>query len=401
VFRRAKPSAQNKRTRVIHLITLLELGGAQGNTLYTVQHLDPNTFEAHLWAGKGGYWDPEAERSLGSRLKFLTHMVRPINPWHDFWAVIELWRALKKAKPDIVHTHSSKAGIIGRIAARLAGVPMVVHTFHGFGFNDQQKPLARRLFVELERLTARLSSRLVFVSNANLRTASENRIGRVFKYALIRSGVPIPAIRAEAQRVDAAKLKNDLQIPLTNRIVTTIGPFKPQKNLSDFIKMAEIVSKQISDVSFLVIGDGALRAALEAQVQAAGLSSLVRMPGWRRDAASCLAVSSVFCLTSLWEGLPRALVEALVVGIPAVCYDTDGVRDLFEQGGVVKIPQFDFRSMAATVTALLNDPGRLRTLANSTSLAVGTDFDIDVMVQQQEKLYLDLKGGTRGRLETA
>jgi hypothetical protein len=160
-----------KPFKVVHLITLLEMGGAQGNTLHTVRTLDSTRFAAELWAGPGAYWDGAAETDLGKegRLRFFKHLVRPVNPIFDLIAFFDLRKALNETKPAILHTHSSKAGIIGRFAAQ--NIPVVIHTFHGFGFNDRQNPIVFWFYVWLERWAAKRTHALVFVSRSNMETA--------------------------------------------------------------------------------------------------------------------------------------------------------------------------------------------------------------------------------------
>lgn len=379
---------------VVHLITLLELGGAQGNTIHTVRHLNPIRFYAQLWAGKGAFWDLEMEKSLGARLRFFPCLLRQVSPIKDFRAMLSLRTALIKERPDILHTHSSKAGILGRIAGRLAKIPVVVHTYHGFGFNDQQKPWTRWLFVLLERWTAAMATRLIFVSRANLDTARRLGIGRESQYVLIRSGIPLRGHIEKAHRADRDKIKSILGIPSSSSIVTTIGPFKLQKNTKDFLLMARELLKRKETVHFLIVGDGEERDALMNQQKELGLTENVHFLGWRDDIPQLLAATDVFAMTSLWEGLPRAMVEAMALGIPAVCYDTDGVRDLLNQGGGILIRQGDTAHMASIIYTILEDAHLRSDLSGEAKQLIGQEFDIDDMVRQQESLYATLLNWT-------
>ena len=380
------------RLKVVHLVTLLELGGAQGNTIHTVRSLDPNRFDAHLWCGRGGYWDSDVEADLGKqgRLAFIANLVRPVRPLSDVLAVIELYRRLRSERPDILHTHSSKAGILGRIAARLAGVPIVVHTFHGFGFNDRQSFLVRRLYVALERWTARFSSRLVFVSDSNWKEAERRKIGDPARYTLIRSGVPLQRLAQIKLSADRIGVRADLRLPADARIVVTISAFKPQKNLTDFLELADRVAQERNDAYFVLIGDGELRPLLERQIGELKLNARTRLPGWVKEPARILAAADVFVLTSLWEGLPRALVESMALGVPAVCYRADGVADLLSQEDEIR-PRGDLDGLAASVLRLLRDPDAARKMAASQGSRITRDYDIVEMVRQQEMLYLDLR----------
>ena len=191
----------------------------------------------------------------------------------------------EKNNLKILHTHSSKAGILGRIAARLAGVPIVIHTFHGFGFNDQQKPWIRSFFIWLERKIAPLATKLVFVSKSNEDEAQALKIGRPDQYVLIRSGVPLAARIAEtAKQTNRNSVRSTLHIPLDAQLVTTIGAFKPQKNLADFVRMAALTAKTNPKVHFLIIGDGAQREDLQKLAREQNVLTRLTMPGWREDA---------------------------------------------------------------------------------------------------------------------
>ena len=370
---------------------MLELGGAQRNTLYTAEHLDPQRFEVQLLAGPGGILDEEA-RKLAARhgiaLGFIPSLIRPVRPFKDLAALFQIRKALKKFQPDILHTHSSKAGILGRLAGALAGVPVIIHTYHGFGFNKVQRPWVRIAFILADKVTARLSQALVFVANANRQEAKSLGIGRPEQYVLIRSGIKKPSHISPDQR---AQLKKNLGIPFDAPLVTTIGPFKPQKNLIDFIRLAKSVYDLEPSARFLIIGDGEERPAYERLRKELGLEDKLFMPGWRMDAENLLAVSEVFAMTSLWEGLPRSLVEAMSLGLAVACYETDGITDLVRDGeNGFLFKQGEIEPMARQINRVLKDEGMRRHVGQAATASVGKEFDIDQMVHQQEALYTDL-----------
>ncbi|MCX5794726.1 MAG: glycosyltransferase family 4 protein [Elusimicrobia bacterium] len=379
-----------ERIRVVHLITRLDLGGAQQNTLHTVRHLDPRRFDASLLCGAGGVLDSELQSwpNDGPRWRFVKNLVREIDPWRDLLAFLGLRRLFLKEKPAVVHTHSSKAGILGRLAAWAADVPVVVHTFHGFGFHDGQSWPKKWLYVLVERLAGALSTALVFVSRENEFTAKGYGLGNPEDYVLIRSGVKLGDFPA---RCDAAEKKKSLGLKPDARLVLSVGNFKPQKNPEDFLTAARIVAQSQPDAAFVFVGDGPLRRELEAGV--GGLKPRFLLPGWRRDVAELLAASDVFVLTSLWEGLPRALVEAMKSGVVPVCYATDGVKDLIRNGeNGVLVPQRDAAALAQRVKDLLMDDALRKRMGASAAASIGQEFDIDGMVRQQEELYLRLLG---------
>ena len=374
------------RIKVIHVITRLDLGGAQGNTLYTASGLDPARFDCMVAVGEGGTLEPEARNNPGLKLRFLSSLKWEISPGQDLLCLLQLWNLFLTERPAVVHTHSSKAGILGRLAAWLAGVPLVIHTYHGFGFNDYQSALRKGVYLFLERLACRAAHRIVFVSESNRVYALKHRLGDPSRYLLIRSGIKFSDYPATLE--DAGRLKASLGLGMHKPLITSIGNLKPQKNPGDFVSLARMVAAENPDARFLFIGDGPLRPRMECQMVAAGLHGRLAMPGWRRETPELLAASNIFVLTSLWEGLPRALVEAMKSSLPCVCYATDGVTDILKDGenGFV-VPVGDLNLMSRRILTLLADPALRKRLGQRAAASVGPDFDIDLMVKAQEKLY--------------
>jgi len=159
------------KIKVAHIITKLEMGGAQDNTIYTVKNLNKEKFETILISGKGGILDEKVISDKEIKIIFVETLKREISPLNDIKAVFEIKKILDKEKPDIIHTHSSKAGIIGRLAGKLSGINKIIHTFHGFGFNNKQNLLLRNFFIFLEKISALITDKLIFVSKENLNIA--------------------------------------------------------------------------------------------------------------------------------------------------------------------------------------------------------------------------------------
>ena len=265
---------------------------------------------------------------------------------------------------------------------------MVVHTFHGFGFHPRQNFLKRGLFILLEKFSARFTDALVFVSKANMETARAAGIGSPEKYRLIRSGVKLAGYPAVTDR--AAK-RAELGLSAGDTVVLSIGNAKPQKNPRHFLEAAARLSALHPSARFVFAGGGEELEALRAAARDRGLEKTCLFTGWREDSAELLAVSDVFVLTSLWEGLPRSLVEAFKTGLPAVCYRTDGVTDILKDGvnGFSAEPG-DLDAFCAALSGLLGDAGLRARLAAGAAATDLREFDIDYMVRQQEDLYAEL-----------
>ena len=376
-----------EKIKVCHIITKLELGGAQKVALYIVSHLDREKFIPVFIAGKGGFLDHETAELNGVKVYLTSSLIRQIRPCRDLLGFFGILRILLKERPGIVHTHSSKAGILGRWAAFIAGVPVIVHTVHGFGFNDSQKGLMRSVLIWVEKLTAMITDRLIVVTKLDKEKGLRHGIGNDEKYALIRAGIDVEAYKKV--RVDKEHKKAELGIAPGAGVVTTIGPFKPQKNLKDFVEVAKKVHERSPETIFLIVGDGEQRKDLEFLVYAYGLKDQVKLLGWRNDIAEILAVTDIFAMTSLWEGLPRTILEAMCLKLPVVANAVDGVKEIVKDGisGYLTEP-FDTSRMAELIEKLLNDRKLSEEMGQRNSEAMAEEFDVKYMVKQVEYLYI-------------
>ncbi|MBP7796079.1 MAG: glycosyltransferase family 4 protein [Elusimicrobiales bacterium] len=374
-----------KKISVVHIITKLELGGAQENTLYTVENMDKNIFDVILVSGMGGMLDERARKS-GVKTFFIKELRREISPFNDLAAFLKIFFLLRKIKPDIIHTHSSKAGIIARAAGFLAGVKKIVHTYHGFGFNDFQKFYIRWLYIFLERISSLFTDFIIFVSNDNLKTALKYKILKNNNYRVIRSGIKMSRFKKEKNYEYIKKLgieKKDLRI-----IVYTVANLKPQKNPDDFIEVANKVIKENFDVYFIYGGGGEKIEHYRNKARELGISNRCFFTGWIEDSSLLHLSGDIFILTSLWEGLPRSLVEAMSSGSVPVCYRTDGVNDLIlnKKNGFI-VDQKDTAMMSELIKELINNKILFNTLKEGVLNTDLSEFDIDFMVKEQEELY--------------
>ncbi|UCC66020.1 MAG: glycosyltransferase, partial [Deltaproteobacteria bacterium] len=309
-----------KSVNVVHIITKLELGGAQQNTLFTLAHLNRDLFQPYLITNHEGILVPEAQALKGVRTFFLPELIREINPLMDVRASFKIKGILKEIKegdstPLIVHTHSSKAGIVGRWAARCAEADVIIHSIHGFGFHDYQPPPIRALFVFLEKVAAGITDAFIAVSRANMKQGVNLDIFPPTKVILIRSGIELEEFKGVS--VSGAEKKAELGVDPALPLITMVGCLKPQKAPLDYVEVAHLVLQR-KEANFILVGDGVLREKVEKKAEGLGLKGQFRLLGWRRDVPEILAATDIFVLTSLWEGLPRVLPQAMAMGIPIV-----------------------------------------------------------------------------------
>jgi len=375
---------------VVHVITKLELGGAQRNTLYTVEHLDGARWDKVLVCGEGGVLDEEARAGRTFRTLFVPSLVREMRPLRDAAALWSLWRVLRRLRPALVHTHSTKAGILGRIAARLAGAPVVIHTVHGFSFSPFHPPLRRLLYRWAERLAAPLTTRFLAVSRANLEEGVRLGLWRRDRVDLVRSGISIEKYRGAP--ADRDRQRRALGLPEGAAVVGSVGNFKPQKGPMELLKAFALVARQVPEAHLVVAGDGPLRGEFEEGVRAHGLEDRVRLLGWRRDVPGLLQAFDVFLLTSLWEGLPRSLLQARAAGLPVVATAVDGSVEAVEEGVTgYLVPPRNPLAAAGRVLELLGDAGLRRRMGEAARDGL-EEFGIERMVERQDEIYRELLG---------
>ena len=387
-----------RRPKIVHLITRLELGGAQQNTLFCVEHHDRTRFEVGLWAGKGGILDLQARAIGGADVRILPWLVHPIAPVRDVAAVARLASMLRDV--DLLHTHSSKAGILGRAAARLAGIPGVVHTVHGWSFNDVQPAATRRLYVEAERAAARVTDRIVCVARSDRDRGLAAGIGHASQYRILRSGIDRAGYGAPPgarQRLRAAIGAAPEEI-----VVGAIANFKPQKGPLDLVEAARIAHSRDRRLRFVIAGDGELRPEVERAIARAELGEAVHLLGWRDDVPELLAAMDIFVLTSLFEGLPRVVLQAMAAAVPVVATDTGGVAEVVVDGETgLLVPPGDPAAAADAIVGLAEDAGARRRFALAAQSRLGDEFDIRRMVRDLEDLYDEVLARRRQEETTA
>jgi glycosyltransferase involved in cell wall biosynthesis len=375
--------------KVLHPITRLIVGGAQENTMYTGALLDKARFMVEILSGpQTGSEGSLIEEVRGWQvpLIILPELVREIKPQKDFIALFKLYRLIKKNRYTIVHTHSSKAGILGRLAAKLAGVPIIVHTVHGWSFHDYMNPLVRTVYVFLERYAAWLCDALIVVSERDQIKGLHEAIGEKEKYHLIRSAVPVSDFDPSAE--NPAGIRRELGIPADSLVLGNVGRFSPQKNPLDWVRVAAKVAEAIPECHFLLVGDGPLRPQVEKMILRENLAKRVTLPGLRRDVSRLMSAMDVFLMTSLWEGLPRVIPQAMSMEIPVVANRVDGTVEVVNHGytGYLCEPG-DIQKMAEYCLELLKDPTLRQKIGQNGRAAALREFDLENMISKIESLY--------------
>jgi glycosyltransferase involved in cell wall biosynthesis len=381
---------------VFHVITKLELGGAQQNTLYIVEHLERGAFSAALAAGPGGALDEEARRLPAKGIPFETvpHLIREIRPLSDYRAYRELRRTIRTRKPAIVHTHSSKAGVLGRLAAAAERVPLVMHTVHGFGISAVRSKIVQHLLLAAERKAAKVTDHFVLLSRENLDAGRAYGILGGHNSTLINNGVDLQPFRQARFRPE---LKAELGIPADAPVVGMVACFKPQKDPLTFIEAAARVLAEVPKAHFLMLGDGELRPAIESRISELGLQKAVILAGWRRDVPELFKLMSVSVLTSLWEGLPRVVPQSLAAEVPVVVTRAGGSPEAVVDGATGFVCEIgDAHGIAEKIVWMLRNDEERRLMGEAGPASVAR-FGIDLMVRAHEEIYLKLLAEKEGK----
>lgn len=380
---------QSDKIRVLHAITRLIVGGAQENTIFTADLLDRSRYQVEILSGpqtgsEGSLIDEI--RARGIPLTIIPDLLRQVSPRHDFQAVNQMVAYMRAGNYTIVHTHSSKAGILGRIAARLAGIPIAIHTVHGWSFHHHMSSAVRLTYIFLERLTARFTTALISVAQSDIHKGLKAGIGQADQYHLIRSAIPLDDF--DPSLFDGQMVRQELGLPPDCIVIGNVGRFSEQKNPLDWIRVAGEISRTCRQARFLLVGDGPLRAKVENLLAQQGLLERSLLTGLRRDVPRLMSAMDIFLLTSLWEGLPRVIPQAMSMCLPVIANLADGTREAIqhEQTGYLCTPG-QITTMVDYCMTLINHPELRQTMGRRGHIVATKEFDLHRMIAQIEALY--------------
>jgi glycosyltransferase involved in cell wall biosynthesis len=391
-----------RRIRVLHVITRLIRGGADENTVFTVEGMDETRYESHIVAGRGSDVDAFSDR-IRSCTRVLPELVRDPHPWYDLVALVKLTRIIRRGRYDIVHTHTAKGGFLGRLASRIAGVPHVVHTLHGVTFHDHIPAPVRRIYVLMERLAAPCCDVMITVGEDVKRKYLEEAIGSQGQYVTIPSGMDTRTF--EEARADPATrrlVRRELGLADDDLVIGMVSRLEPRKGYEYLFEAVRRLAPDFPHLRLLVVGEGAQRPELERRVRELGLAGRAVFAGYREDVARAISAFDVAVLTSLWEGLPRVLVQYSLLERPIVTFEVEGAREVVadgESGYVVPLKDVDalvdrLRRVVAS-RELREEFGR-----RSRERVLGR-WDVEEMVERITAVYEDVEAGRPVRAEVA
>lgn len=381
----------SRKIRVLLIITGLATGGATNVVLDIASHFNNHPdFDIQLLtgpvpAGKNDVTHLAYERGITTRV--IPSLINHINPIVNAKAVADIWRIIVQGNYDIVHTHSSVAGVVGRLAAFAARTCVIVHHVHGWGLQEGMSTGTRMLYLGLERLCAKFTDRIIAVSRPDIQKGQAHGIGREDKFALIYNGIALEEFR---QPVDDQQVRSELGLDPDCKLVGMIGRLDEQKNPLDFIRAASIVTKSYSKVQFLIVGGGSLRPECERLINELNLKEKFFLLGYRNDVARILSTLTITAMSSLWEGLPIAFLEAMTAGKPIVANNVDGASDVVIDGETgFLVPPHQPSKMAERILYLLNNEKLCNEMGHIAQQR-SRHFSTQRMVRQIESLYREL-----------
>ncbi|MCG8432037.1 MAG: glycosyltransferase family 4 protein [Candidatus Omnitrophica bacterium] len=378
-----------KKIKVAQVITRMDWGGSPDVARLLCTRLDPRRFEVTLITGPTRY--PSAKtrrffRDCVGRIICVESLRRQINPFQDAAAYFHLKDLFHRANYDIVHTHTAKAGFLGRWAAHYAGKMRIVHTLHGHNLYGYFNPLMTQLIVHLERGVAPVTDTMVALTLSEKDDLVSAGIGQKERIEVVYQGIEEP------ERVissgESGQVRRSLGLAAEERVVSMVGRLEPVKGPGYFIEAALECARRDKAVRFLVVGEGSLRPSLQRRVDEQGLCGRIIFTGWRDDVGSILAVSDIVVLSSLNEAAGMALIEAQAKGIPVVASRTGGIPEVVIDGETgILVEAGNSPALASAINKLLRDNGLRQIMKEKARRWVEDRFSAETMVSRYAGLY--------------
>ena len=374
----------SKKIKLLHVITHLPIGGAQDNTLYTVELLNKDKYDISLSCNLNGELVSRAKKVKHLKLYDVPNLRREVSIINDIRAFLYLYKLIKKENFTIIHTHSSKAGFLGRIAAMLNKTPIVIHTIHGFAFHDYMNSFKKNILIYLEKLSAKWTHGLVTVSNLNKKKVVDLGIAPIEKLKNIYSGIDLTLFINEKND----QFRKELNLDSNHLLLGSVGRLSNQKDPVTMIEAFYIVIKRFPNAHLTLVGDGELRDEILIKIDQLQLNGRVHLTGNKNDPWKIYHSLDLFIMSSIYEGLGRSITEALSCGVPVVCTSVEGVPEIVRDNETgILVPPKDPGALATGIIKSLNDMDNARKMAEEGRKFVNENFDVKKMVDDIDMLY--------------
>ncbi len=381
----------SKPIRVLHIITRMIVGGAQENTLLSVIGLDAMPeYEVTLMSGidKGREGELLSEAREKTNLLIVPEMGRSINPFSDFVAFWKIYRLIKKGRYHIVHTHSSKAGVLGRVAAWLAGTPLIVHTLHSLVFHEYQPWFINKSWRGIKKMCAPITDFFISVSEIIVQKAVKAGVDKPEKFRTIYSGMELDWFLNA--NFDGNAIRREFGIPEDAPVVGKIARLFPLKGHDQLMDAAPEIVKRVPDVRFFLIGDGILYEHLQERARGYGILENFVFAGLipRERIPEMISAMDIVVHTSLREGLARVLPQSLAMGKPCVSFNIDGAPEVVinDKTGYL-VETYDNQGLSESISRLLKDPKLRKEMGENGRRHVDPAFRTETMVKEIAEVY--------------
>ena len=383
------------KIKIAQVITRMDWGGSPDIVSILCQRLDREKYDIRLICGVTVYpsgKNKEFFKKFEGNIFRLTRLKRNVNIFNDVFSFFSLYRLFRRERFDIVHTHTTKAGVLGRISAVCAGVPAVIHSPHGHIFYGYFGPLVSKAVVVLERFMTHFTDKIIALTELEKRDLVTFKVAGPEKIVVINSGLELNNYRKI--NVDTGRIRDGLGLEEDMALAGFVGRLEPVKGPEYFIRAAALVAGELTEVKFLIVGEGSLRNKLESECEKSGIRDKVIFTGWREDITEILSILNVLVLPSLNEAVGRVLIEAGACGVPVVAARVGGVPEVVKdnQTGIL-VPPGEPEALAGAMIALLEDKEKRQRMGERAENWVGAKFGVNKMVERVSSLYHEIRGG--------
>lgn len=392
-----------RKIKVAQVITRMDWGGSPDILRITCDHLNPEVYDLDLVIGLTKYPSGKTGEFLKrfkGKITIIPQLKREVNLFWDIRAFLKLYLLLRKGKFDIVHTHTAKAGALGRIAARLAGVKVIVHTPHGHNFYGYFGAAANKAIIFIERLAACFTDKIIVFTELEKKDFIKFKVAPKNKVVLIYQGLELDKYSKAA--MDKNKMRESFNIGQKEFVVGFIGRLEPVKGLDYFVDAASRVEKKNPNVRFILVGDGSMRQGLENKVRDLGIAQRFIFTGWREDIAQINSMLDILVLPSLNEAVGISLIEAQSAGVPVIATNVGGIPEVVNDNitGLL-VPAADAASLAGAIEYLLENDQKRIEMSEAAKAWVAGKFKAEDMADKISRLYnelvnLHIKNSTTG-----
>ena len=375
----------NRRPKILHTMTWLAPGGGADRNVYLSMKGMRKDYEIHIAVGR------QIERNdllklHGVAAHICPYLDREIRPWRDFRALLWFMRLIRRERFDLVHTHESKASLLGRLAARLVGCKHIIYGLHGVVFNDPVNRIKRQFYIALEKMTIWACDLIIAVGRDTIRHYHRENIGRSIPHQVVYSGIDVTEFERRLNNVKKDAFRRDIGIPDDAPVLVNIGRFSPAK--AQHYTIEAFARLQCPGARLLLVGEGPERAACERLCAELGIADRVIFAGFLQDITPAYAIASVHVLSSLREGLSGVAVEASLARVPTISFEVEGIREIVTHGhsGFV-VPQGDIKAMVRYLEKLIGDSQMCHTFGERAYQHAIARWDHRVMVQKLDTIY--------------